>query len=584
MPVAGFWESGRIMVSLGHHREQSLGTAWSASILSVAWQRRPGLVFCSCALAVAFSLVLGGGTRGGFLSDAILELIAVPTLLVSLWSLIELPWGRIGHERQTRRVMAFCCAIVLLPLLQLIPLPPWIWTKLPGRENVETVFAMLGQSPWMPISVSPVATWLSFLSLLAPLGIFLGTVQLSYRERRAISLIIVAIGVISAFLGLLQVAQGPASSLRFFVFTNDMDAVGFFANRNHLAALMYTALLFTAVWAIEVTFKEAGSLQNPRGFGPRTVVVVTAAFLALLVLLLGEIMARSRAGVILTMVALAAIFALASADRRNGLGSTLGTRLFEATPTKLLLAAIMLAVTLAVQFALYRILDRFTVDPLADARIPFARNTFRAALAFMPFGAGLGTFVQVYQMFESPSDLFPRVYANHAHNDVLELWLETGVAGMVLAAAFVTWVGSRLVRIWRQAPAGGHEIDHSLARAAVVAVGLLLAHSLVDYPLRTGAIMAIFAFSCALLIEPLATVEISADTGPFDEQPTTRREKQKTSLKIDSRRSGAHLPPEPNQGTAAAAQPKAQPRGRWGEDIEWPEAWRNANAPKKEQL
>ncbi len=33
-------------------------------------------------------------------------------------------------------------------------------------------------------------------------------------------------------------------------------------------------------------------------------------------------------------------------------------------------------------------------------------------------------------------------------------------------------------------------------------VGLLIAHSVVDYPLRTGAMMAVFAFACALLTEP----------------------------------------------------------------------------------
>ena len=58
----------------------------------------------------------------------------------------------------------------------------------------------------MPISVSPQATWSSFLSLLPPLAIFFAAIQLSYRERRALSLAIVAFAVVSSFLGLLQVA------------------------------------------------------------------------------------------------------------------------------------------------------------------------------------------------------------------------------------------------------------------------------------------------------------------------------------------------------------------------------------------
>ena len=46
----------------------------------------------------------------------------------------------------------------------------------------------------------------------------------------------------------------------------------------------------------------------------------------------------------------------------------------------------------------------------------------------MPVGAGLGTFVPVYAMFEKPEQV-SLFYVNRAHNDVLELWLETGVAG-----------------------------------------------------------------------------------------------------------------------------------------------------------
>ena len=38
------------------------------------------------------------------------------------------------------KVLALCSAIALVPLIQLIPLPPWIWTNLPGREGIAKVF------------------------------------------------------------------------------------------------------------------------------------------------------------------------------------------------------------------------------------------------------------------------------------------------------------------------------------------------------------------------------------------------------------------------------------------------------------
>ena len=65
---------------------------------------------------------------------------------------------------------------------------------------------------------------------------------------------------------------------------------------------------------------------------------------------------------------------------------------------------------------------------MEGARIPFAHNTITAAKAYMPFGSGVGTFVSVYPGFEPAHDAISNVYANHAHNDLLEVWLEGGVS------------------------------------------------------------------------------------------------------------------------------------------------------------
>jgi O-antigen ligase len=120
----------------------------------------------------------------------------------------------------------------------------------------------------------------------------------------------------------------------------------------------------------------------------------------------------------------------------------------------------------------------------------------------MPLGSGMGTFVPVYATFERPEDTVAGSYVNHAHNDVLELWLEAGVAGLSLAGLFAIWLMLRSVTVWRPKPGSGMlEIDRHLARAATMVAALLLAHSVVDYPLRTGAMMALMAFACALLLQ-----------------------------------------------------------------------------------
>jgi O-antigen ligase len=469
--------------------------------------------------------------------------------------------------------------MVLVPLLQLVPLPPLLWTTLPNRQLLVGTFELLERElPWMPISVLPRATWLSALSLLPPLAVFLGTLLLGYRERRLLCILLLGTGILSVFVGLSQVAQGPQSVLRFFEFTNQNEAVGFFANRNHFAALLYALTLFAAVWVIEAA-AGVGSVERGR-LDTAWMAAVAASLVVLVIILAGQAMARSRAGLVLTIVALFGAFALAVTDHRN---ASVGS-LAKVTPAKLMMGAIILAIILVVQYALYRILQRFDVDPLQDARIVFARNTFVAAKAYMPLGSGMGTFPSVYALFEKPQDALIDVYANRAHNDVLELALEAGVVGLGLAILFVAWLAIRSVKVWRGRDLTLGGIDLSLARAATLVVGLIIGHSLVDYPLRTGAIMGLLAFACGLLVEPLSVDE---KTSPPRQVRAARPRQPSNKERIPSGGVARQLREPPSLGGAepqpsladAEAQPslgdtKPQHTQRWGDDVQWPSEWR----------
>ena len=133
--------------------------------------------------------------------------------------------------------------------------------------------------------------------------------------------------------------------------------------------------------------------------------------------------------------------------------------------------------------------------------------TAHAAAEFFPFGTGLGSFVPVYQYHENLARV-TSVFVNHAHSDYLELLLELGAAAVVILILFLAWFIRRLVVVWRSDEAG-----FAFARAASVAVAAVLAHSLVDYPLRTAAIAAVFAFSLGLMAAPEAVARVAARNG-----------------------------------------------------------------------
>lgn len=183
----------------------------------------------------------------------------------------------------------------------------------------------------------------------------------------------------------------------------------------------------------------------------------------------------------------------------------------------------------------------------------------------MPVGSGLGTFVSVYALFEKPEDTMVNAYANHAHNDYLELWLETGIPGMALAGCFLAWFFARVVQIWKPSAHRSADIDVLLCRAAALSGLLILVHSFVDYPLRTSALMGLFAFICAVLADPpgnqrKASRKISAEEVSGHEKASF---KNPGNGDIENKRI-------PSQGFSEISQDGSILE----EPIDWPEAWR----------
>ncbi|MCB1484095.1 MAG: O-antigen ligase family protein [Hyphomicrobiaceae bacterium] len=553
--------------------------------MPVGVRPRDGALFWLGALLFSASLIFGGGAAAGFyLSDTLLQLLAIPCLLLALWRLSAGAKCNLGRSE-----LLFCAALVAIPLLQLIPLPPSLWGILPARDLEKTALELSSnQTAWMPISMAPKATWVSLLTLLPPIAVFLATAQLTNHDRRTLSLVFLAAAVISAFAGLLQTAH-----LWITQSEGNPEAVGLFANRNHFAALLYSATLIAAVWAINGVFwrKDTSSKAGEM----RHVLALMGGFTLLTLLIAAQMMARSRAGLGLTMLALLGALALSYADKRR-------TRWTSASG--LIVAAVVTVIVFSLQFALMRMLNRFDVDPLADARIAIAKNTFSAIKAAFPIGTGLGSFVPVYGAFELPQDALIDRYINHAHNDVLELLMETGLAGAVLMVFAALWFLTRTRTAWWTPTTHGLEIDHGLTRAAALIIALLVVHSFVDYHLRTETMMVTVAFCAALLVkapsdpdhhqsaENIATAmrQSARETQPQTARPIavvrtagteqiswpeSRSENTKTK---DEEKTAQPLRAEnvssPKQKSSTGQNPS------WGEAIKWPEAWRNPDSAR----
>lgn len=439
------------------------------------------------------SLILGGASLEGYWVNMVLQLLALPIIA---WSLL----GSRRNDASTasRQLLAIVTLVCILLALQRIPLPPEIWTQLPGREQIARGFQLLELPlPWLPLSLTPLASIASGLWLLPALAVLLGIVKLGAFRSPWLAWSILIITGIAVGIGTLQILGSGEAQWQFYVVANYGQATGFFANSNHMATLLVACIPFLVALYLSAT-KKGHSAQRASGL-----LVILAGTLAVLVV--GLAINGSLAGIGLAVPAIAASLLMVAFRRKS-------------PPWWSAILPALLAVV-----AVYLVFEGPFGNDLTGAaagvqgsRFQAFTVTLQAAKDFFPFGSGVGSFVSVFRSYEDPA-VVERMYMNHAHNDYYEILLETGLPGLLVLALFLFWWGRRAVAIW-----GGGEVDH-FARAATVTSAVILAHSIVDYPLRTAAVSALFAACCGLMADPRSSVR----------KPRTQQKKRAKHLSAD---------------------------------------------------
>jgi len=425
-------------------------------------------------------IILGGSVQGVWANFA-LQLIG---LAILVW-VAERRENLAPHDRLPLLLILLALLVVAL---QLIPLPPEIWTRFPGRSGIARGYDLLAiLRPWLSISELPYEAVSTTFALLPPLAIFaLGATDNS-RGMAGALLIGTALAIV---VGALQVASGPTSAWYFYPITNT-GAVGFFANGNHMATLLLAAIPF-----VPALLLSGKSQQRLRG---KSAATITIAIAALGLILIGIALNRSLAALLLVVPVLLA----------TGLMIPVGWRL-RWVGVPLVVVGLAGAVAALSTNPLNSTSASSAKEYSLQSRQHIWRTTAAAIAETFPVGTGLGSFQQVYRLQENP-DRVDATYVNHAHNDYLELAMELGLPGILLILAFFAWWGRRLAQIWSS------NLSSPFDRAATIASAAILAHSVVDYPLRTSAMAAVFAMCIGILarFRPAERASARSDsTGP----------------------------------------------------------------------
>lgn len=438
--------------------------------------------FQALAALLILTFLTGGAARSDVQSLIILRPVSVLILGFGLWTL------RWSDVRAYGFLFWVAAAIFGLLLIQLVPLPPQIWAKFPGRDIVVSIdrAAELG-AVWRPISLAPATTWNSFYSLITPLATLVLAVQLDRQQRYLLLPILLLLGLVSGLVGLLQSVGPTTGSLYLYSITNEGSAVGLFANRNHQATLLACLFPMLAVFASE-------GLRAPEKSQYRQWLAVAAA--AVLVPLL--LVTGSRSGLLAGIVGLLSVALL---YRKPLMIPPKRRRSRALKPAYWVgLGAVVALGGLTALFSRAQVFTRLAApDSTEDLRFTIWPDVLRMAWKYFPTGSGVGSFVEIYQIDERLEHLSAK-YVNHAHNDWLETFLTGGLpALLIILLAILAWTNVT-IRTLRNRNLEGREHRYSLMGSTIL---LLLAFSsFFDYPLRTPALMCVAVVAAVWCVRP----------------------------------------------------------------------------------
>lgn len=394
-------------------------------------------------------------------TTVVVECLVVAVALAEFWSE--------GLPAVSRSGMAVLVILVLVPLIQLVPMPGGMLQLLaPARaSSLQQVLnpSSLGAIE-ATVSVQSYATVEGWLRLVCYFVVFLLALSWDQRSLPAVlPKLLVVLGVFEAVYGLGQYLTGFQYIFGYAKSYYKDEATGTYINRNHYAGLLEMVLPFLLAMILFPSREQTG---HRRGW---TAAFTDASFatlrqmVAFVVVFLALFFSRSRMGILSATVALALV-AIAAVIRHGR----------RAWPALGLLVAV--ALVYALWMGVAPVTGRFEATDAGGSdslRVEMWKDAVALIRDQPLLGTGLGTYFTASPRYQTH---FFQYRIDHPHNDYLEWAAELGVPAALLLFGSLWWIAIRLATSIRHLE---RRTDLVLAVGCSGALFSLLLHSLTDF-------------------------------------------------------------------------------------------------------
>ncbi|MEW5802900.1 MAG: O-antigen ligase family protein [bacterium] len=379
-----------------------------------------------------------------------------------------------------------CLMLIGLILFQRVPLP-WRFVKAisPGTYTVyRKAFEKI--PPFISLSLYCYGTEIDLYKILAYFGAFFIIINWadSRQKIQAVIKSFLFIGTFEAIYGIWGYLEVSSDIWWFKNIRNGVCATGTYINRNHLAGLLeiviplcfglYIALVGKSKRQRE---KRNNTIGGIRGFllsrnmdNPDCLKQVLMIFLTVL-MMIGLFFSGSRGGIISLAVSLIFMNTLLLFRKKY--------RKYAAVWLIICSLFFLYAMKIGMDGTLQRF-ENVMEDCVIRMRI--AKTALNSWKDFPVLGTGWGTFMEVYRKYKSPEDEIHEV--NHAHQDWLELAVETGSVGFIIVIVSFIFCLGYFLTLWTRRK---NSFSIGIGLGGIGAMVSLALHSLTDFNMHIPA-------------------------------------------------------------------------------------------------
>jgi len=407
----------------------------------------------------------------GSVSAAHLSIILLLVFIICLAWLFD-TWRNAELRFNDSPLQLPILGLILIGALQMLPIGYVKFESLP----VNAVYSL---------SYDPYQTRLAVVRLCIFL-IFFAAILTFVRDQRkvkTIAFLVVVLGAIFGFLGILQQLTDPQT---IFGIRTVRDAIPFgtFVNRHHFASfmMMSVALAFGIVYG--------GNISSDKKL---------LIWIPIIIMILAIIMTGSRGGLLSLLVTLIFILIVTRMHIRKENNVSTGKFGLSLPLLGLVLVFIVLGLVffIGADQWLARSLGLQIQEDVSGGRFHFWYIAWRIFLDHPILGTGLDSFATMFQQYDTWNGRF-RV--ERAHNEYLQTLSDSGIIGFVCVSAFIYLLFKRGLRV---ISCERDDLFRGIAIGALAGCLGILIHSFFDFPLRTNSNAFYFLLLAALASEPV---------------------------------------------------------------------------------